>query len=217
MLQVPDSRANLVDWKDDSFNDNSWLPHLSYVLAIIRQCEIIMEMAVLKWNGDDARWKLLGTVESIKYGMIFNSRCVIKTIIFNHTQNRMLLGSSVLEPEPVIPSKDAASPAIIGDTTWVGKRTGIERPFSCAIQSKGINYLLNRAVAESSPMEMVKPLHGIRKAAEYLYILRPLIYLVLLRKCEKKSWKPWLISLGMEILTFLPSNGWSQKLLNYLY
>lgn len=208
MLQVPDPRANLVDWKDDGLDKNSWLPHLSYALAIIRQCEIILEMAVLKWKGDDARWTLVGTVESIKYVLFDNYRCVIKTIIFNHTQNRLLLGSSVLEPEPVIPSKEVANPATSVSTTWVGKRTGIERPFSWAVQARGMNYLLSRAVAESSPAEMVKPLNGIRKAAEYLYIFRPLIYLALLRKGEKHSWKPWLISLGIEILTLLPSNGW---------
>lgn len=66
MLLVADSRATLVDWKDDSVGQNAWLPHLSYALAIIRQCEIILEMAMLKWRGDDARWKLVGIVESIK-------------------------------------------------------------------------------------------------------------------------------------------------------
>ena len=139
------------------------------------------------------------------------TRCVIKTLIFNFTQNRLLLGSSVLESEPIIPTKgtDAAGMVTDGEEkTWIGKRTGIERPFSWAIQTRGINYLLARAVAENSPLDMVKPLSGIRKAVEYLYIFRPLIYLALLRKCDKKSWKPWLISISLEILALLPSNGW---------
>lgn len=121
------------------------------------------------------------------------------------------MGSSVLEPEPVVTAKVVDVPGVINndeDKIWIGKRTGIERPYSWAVQEKGINYLLTRAVSESSPMEMVKPLHGLRKAAEYLYIFRPLLYLALLRKCDKNSWKPWLISIGLEMLALLPSNGW---------
>lgn len=203
MLQVPDSRNNLVDWENDEDSSHkTWLPHLSYVLAIIRQCEIILEMAVLKWKGDDARWKLVGIVESIK--------CMIKTIIFNHTQNRLLLVSSVLEPESFVVSKAVEAPGKIHnhEKIWTGKRTGIKRPYSWAVQTKGINYLLSRAVSETCPKDMVKPLNGLRKAVEYLYIFRPLIYLALVRKCEKSSWKPWLISIGLELFSLLPSNGW---------
>lgn len=72
ILQVPDPRANLVDWKDDGLDQNKWLPQFSYALAIIRQCEIILEMAVWKWKGDDVRWKLVGTVETIKYVSLNN-------------------------------------------------------------------------------------------------------------------------------------------------
>eukprot|EP00271_Cylindrocystis_brebissonii_P008745 TRINITY_DN23232_c0_g1_i1.p1 TRINITY_DN23232_c0_g1~~TRINITY_DN23232_c0_g1_i1.p1 ORF type:complete len:568 (+),score=83.79 TRINITY_DN23232_c0_g1_i1:281-1984(+) len=41
--------------------------------------------------------------------------------------------------------------------------------------------------------------HGVRATAEVLHILRPLVYALMLRKYGRKTWLPWLASLGMDV------------------
>ncbi len=92
-----------------------------------------------------------------------------KLCLFYTSQCRLLLHASVLEPEVMYPPS-------LDDGTWKGKRTGIEKPFTQSIETKGIDYLIGRALKEVSPEDMVKPLKGLRLVSEYLSILRPLVY-----------------------------------------
>eukprot|EP00891_Asterochloris_glomerata_P000315 jgi/Astpho2/315/Aster-02199 len=38
-------------------------------------------------------------------------------------------------------------------------------------------------------------------AAEWLFILRPLLYVLMLKKYGRRSWKPWLVSLALEVVS----------------
>ena len=89
----------------------------------------------------------------------------------------MLLHSSILESDN-LQSEEKISKKKEGESEklWIGKRTGITRPYSSAIESKGIEYLVSRAITETSSLNLVKPLTGWRLASEYLYIFRPLLY-----------------------------------------
>lgn len=49
---------------------------------------------------------------------------------------------------------------------------------------------------------------------ELAHILRPLIYVMLIINCGRKSWRPWLISLIIELFSFQMSFSSSQKPLN---
>ncbi|KAI8611673.1 peroxisome membrane protein [Chytriomyces sp. MP71] len=49
------------------------------------------------------------------------------------------------------------------------------------------------------PMDLVGPLEGVDAVAEWMHILRPVIYLIALQRCGTKSWNPWLLSLALEV------------------
>ena len=171
-------------------------------------------------KADPGRWRIVGLIETIKCAVDqLTRRCAIKLYLFKASGHRMLLSSTILEPEMGL--HPPSGPVIKhGETIWKGKRTGIERPFASVIESKGIEYLVSRAIKELSPEEMVRPLKGIlnskkshgtgwQKYSEYIFILRPLLYsnhwklinaiVMTLRRYGLKSWKPWLISLGLEL------------------
>ena len=71
----------------------------------------------------------------------------------------MLLKSSILEPEPIQYLPEAEN------KVWEGKRTGIRRPLSQAVESKGIDYLISRAMKEKSHLDKLRPLSGILHCA----------------------------------------------------
>ncbi|KAI8866806.1 peroxisome membrane protein [Ramicandelaber brevisporus] len=64
-------------------------------------------------------------------------------------------------------------------------------------------YLSAKAILDPEtvmrPMELVRKLGSIGKVGELLFIIRPLLYVLVLRKYGNKSWIPWLISLAIEL------------------
>ena len=91
------------------------------------------------------------------------TRCALKTALFEKSNHRLLLQSSILEVEPpsLNDTVDIAALDKVGlPKVWVGKRTGVMHPSTRINESKGMEYLISRAVIEKSPMDMVKPLTG---------------------------------------------------------
>jgi hypothetical protein len=41
--------------------------------------------------------------------------------------------------------------------------------------------------------------HSVMKAGELLHLLRPLLYVYLLKRYGLRSWKPWVLSLGFDL------------------
>jgi peroxin-16 len=64
-----------------------------------------------------------------------------------------------------------------------------------------LKYLDVKSLAEPSadPMKLILPLSGWRQYSEYIYILRPLIYVLSIRKFGKNSYAPWVLSLATEV------------------
>lgn len=78
------------------------------------------------------------------------------------------------------------------------QNSGQERP------DHSVQYLLSRALIEPSTVTALDLLPSLnsspgRKLAELLYISRPLVYSLLLYKYGRTSWKPWIISLIVEV------------------
>lgn len=69
-------------------------------------------------------------------------------------------------------------------------------------------FLTSKALSKHDvlrPPQLVRPLSLSKRAtfAEYLYILRPLLYVLAIRKWGAKRWEGWTISLGAEYLSHL--------------
>ncbi|GAA5822323.1 hypothetical protein JCM3770_001571 [Rhodotorula araucariae] len=112
------------------------------------------------------------------------------------------------------------------DEFWTGARTGYVRPtlaslrqggdagvgdatshFATAVRTKdvGNEYLLSRVLTIEDvkrPEDLVAKARGIKRVAEIIWILRPLIYVVAMRKYGKRHTLPYLLSLALEYLAF---------------
>ncbi|BGP41254.1 hypothetical protein JCM10450v2_005294 [Rhodotorula kratochvilovae] len=109
---------------------------------------------------------------------------------------------------------------------WTGARTGYVRPtlaslrqggdapvgdasshFGTATRTKdvGKEYLLSRVLTIEDvkrPEDLVAKARGIKRLAEIIWILRPLIYVVAMRKYGKRHTLPYLLSLALEYLAY---------------
>ncbi|GAA5827348.1 hypothetical protein JCM11251_003776 [Rhodosporidiobolus azoricus] len=110
---------------------------------------------------------------------------------------------------------------------WTGPRTGYVRPtlaslrkegdaalgdasaspFNLGARSKdvGKEYLLSRVLTIEDvkrPEDLVSKAKGLKKIAEVIWILRPLIYVLALRRYGRRHTLPYLLSLALEYLAY---------------
>lgn len=81
-------------------------------------------------------------------------------------------------------------------------RTGLSLP-SLPRSDQISTYLLSRVLTAEDvkpPAQLLHKVRGTGFAAEVLYILRPVIYAVAMKRwaADKKSWTPWLLGLAIE-------------------
>lgn len=96
----------------------------------------------------------------------------------------------------------------VKESHWTGARTGNTRLQLSAVQKTGkkgsdvTDFLLSKVLTPDSvrkPRDLVGMLGGLGSVGEYLFILRPLIYVLAMRKYGQKSWYPWFLSLAIEL------------------
>ncbi|CAG8668431.1 10362_t:CDS:2, partial [Paraglomus occultum] len=84
-------------------------------------------------------------------------------------------------------------------------RTRRTRPkLSVALSTSPKDYLVSRTLLVEDvrkPKDLVHRLEGIGKVGEYLHVIRPLIYVLAIRKWGNRAWRPWIISLIIELLS----------------
>ena len=120
----------------------------------------------------------------------------------------MLLHSHVMERE-FDPSRIQPPADVSTSPTWTGKRTGTDHLTVETVNGElgfdsAMKYLISKALKQplSSPIHLVSQLKGWRRLGEYVFILRPLIYAFAVRRYGYKSYKPWILSLVLELLSF---------------
>ncbi|KAJ3012129.1 Peroxisomal membrane protein pex16 [Thoreauomyces humboldtii] len=178
---------------------------VSYTLTIVQMFEVLMEMGATKFGGQKGKRRTIMGIEVIKV--------LCRLALLKLSRNRITMHATVPErdydPATVEPPEVGAPSA-----TWTGKRTGKEHILVDQItkQEKGgydhaVQYLLSKALTESarSPMDLLRTISPTRIWAEYMFILRPLVYVLALRKLGPASYKPYLISLTMELLSLATS------------
>lgn len=85
---------------------------------------------------------------------------------------------------------------------WKMPRTGLELP-ALPASGKISQYLLSKVLTADDvkpPAQLLHRIRGSGYAAEVLYILRPVVYAVAMKRFmnDKKSWTPWLLGFGLE-------------------
>ncbi|KAG1175866.1 hypothetical protein G6F70_001166 [Rhizopus microsporus] len=172
----------------------------SSLLSVILYTQVLIEMAVLKKYGKKRQWECIAYLEGLKV--------MLRLFIFQTTGQRMTLSPPHLKRD-IDPQTLAIQPQE-DDETWVGKRTGIrvKRMKDCfQTNSKSTDvtdFLLSRKLTADmlrKPDQMVTVQKNISKLGELMYILRPLIYVMAILKWGKRSWRPWIMSLAIELLS----------------
>jgi len=186
-------------------------------LELIRFVELLLEMGLRRKAAAKSRWRAIAALEALKV--------VLKFTLLRIT-HRPLLSPPIPErdidpenlPPPSTHSSPTLAPSSLGSSppgTPEHLRNNHEplpphplltAPPPTNKTSVVEDFLLSKALTTSSvknPTSLVKPLLGPREwIAEGIYILRPLIYVLLLSSDrERKSGRPLMVSLALELLS----------------
>ncbi|KAG0354419.1 Peroxisomal membrane protein pex16, partial [Gamsiella multidivaricata] len=191
------------DWQSSSVA----YKRIVMLLTIIQYTEVLIEMGIQKKWGQQYKWRVITALEAIK--------AAGRLGLMRLTNNRMLM-------HPVHVERDV-DPAQLADLTeaqlalkeshWTGARTGSTRLQLSAVQKSSTGkagktdvteFLLSKVLTPDvvrRPRDLVGMLNGLGAVGEYLFILRPLIYVLAMRKYGQKSWYPWFLSLAIELVS----------------
>ncbi|XP_038162792.1 peroxisomal biogenesis factor 16 [Cyprinodon tularosa] len=180
-FSVPLSQQRLLTW-----------------LSVLEYVEVFLEMGAGKLWGEAGRWLMIGLIQIFKVAF----RLVL-----------LLLYKLGLQTSPPIIPLDRGSECVSEDDStgeqqedacFVGQRSGRAiRPLGSApsLQSR-----LWGAPRKRSGLQKINSrptdLSFQETLAESVYISRPLVHLVCLGVCGKRSWKPWLVSAALELSSF---------------
>ncbi|KAI8923209.1 peroxisome membrane protein [Entophlyctis helioformis] len=172
---------------------------VSYVLTFLQTFSVFAEMASLRLVSKQMRARIVLFIEA--------SIAACRIALLNLSGRRMILHSQMPEREYDVTKLRPVDE--ISGTSWQGKRTGREHHQVSAIEgSKGFDrsmqFLLSKAMTEpaAAPIKLLSQLKGIRLLGEYAFILRPLIYVMAIKQYGISSFKPWIISLLVELFSF---------------
>ena len=176
---------------------------VSVALSILNTLDVLCEMLARKILGSEKKWNIVWLIEALKV--------LCKLRLFYAGQKRMLMTHRLL-PERDIPLISSESRPIINDF-WTGKRSHRKFPVLSQLDSGGkaewirrqrlMQYLdeANERFRHQTIQLAVHTMdHRIDVIIEYLTILRPLIYVTLLMVYGKKSWRPWLVTVSLEMI-----------------
>lgn len=155
-----------------------------------------------KRKGERVRWSVVVLLEAIK--------AICRLLLLRLTNSRPLLSPplparedlSVLEDQTQVDPEHLQPIPTDASATWSMPRTGLSLP-SLPATSDISSYLLSHVLTadDVKPAKALLPrISGKGEIAEWLYILRPVIYAVAMARCsqDKRNWRPWLLGFGIE-------------------
>ncbi|XP_078178150.1 shrunken seed protein (SSE1) isoform X2 [Carex rostrata] len=193
---VDTAPQTLVHRGQEGFNISqlSW----SLILSILKDGEAVVEVASQHFFGQDGKWGFIAAMEAIK--------ALVRVATFKESGFKMLLqGGEVLnEGKGLFANAEGSS-----QHSQVPR--GLEGRAVNALNKFGQNAKYNLGTYRPAPvMPAPKPtfssiwhekgLHGrLYLIGEVIHVLRPVIYVLFIRKFGIKSWTPWLVSLAVEL------------------
>ena len=150
------------------------------------------------------RWRVVVLLETVK--------AICRFVMLRATGNRSIVGSEIGGEEQVRRTTDedgAVVEASVEEEGWQMPRTGLRLPDmpSLAAGETIMGFLEKRVVTPDeikAAQRLVRRLETMRaSAAEVLWILRPVVYALVLQKVRgnRKDWRPWVLGVGMELLS----------------
>lgn len=159
-------------------------------------------MAV-KRRGERVRWRVVVLLEFIK--------ALCRLLLLRLTNSRPLLSPplptredpSILEdPSSQQQHVEATTLESSEDNKWTMPRTGLSLP-SLPDASDISSYLISKVLTPDDvkpPKALLHRITGKGEIAEWLYIIRPVVYAMAMARWsgDKKNWRPWLLGFGIE-------------------
>ncbi|CAG8504822.1 4574_t:CDS:2 [Diversispora eburnea] len=199
-------------------NSSKTYQRASFALTFLQYTDVLMEMGVQKKWGKEVKWKLIIVIELIKV--------ICRILLLHKTQERTIVNPAVprREIDPSIFNSDESITDANGvnelSETWTGKYTG-QLHDSISVVQKGVtqypdvsDYLMNKVLMIEDvrkPPDLVHKLQGFGSIGELLYIIRPLLYVLTLRRYGNRSWRPWLLSISIELTTRILASYYYKK------
>ena len=201
------------------------------ILRLVQYLQLLLEM-VAKRAGNKMRWRVVVLLESVK--------AVCRFVMMRVTGTRSVIGTSIGAEEQVrkIDDEDAnqnknievnVNAGGVGGEGWKMPRTGLTLPplpsnsHDSGLGSNNITTYLETHMI--TPTDLKSARHLVRRlstlqsqAAEIIWILRPVVYALLLQRFQSQSqshrngnrsgssstmrdWRPWIAGVAMEILS----------------
>ncbi|PWY79767.1 peroxin [Aspergillus eucalypticola CBS 122712] len=183
---------------------SSLYQRIAIALQMIQYTELLWEMAARR-RGEKVRWRVIVLIEAAK--------AICRLLLLRLTNSRPLVSPPLpereidprsLEEEDNSDWNGMQTPVSekSSDLCWTMPRTGLSLPSLPNVDDLS-NYLISKVLTADDikpPKTLLHRVTGQGQFAEILYILRPVVYaLMLQRYCkDRRSWKPWLIGFGME-------------------
>ncbi|EFJ14461.1 hypothetical protein SELMODRAFT_229029 [Selaginella moellendorffii] len=183
-------------------------------ISIVKELEVLVELTAEHYRGPNGKWSTLAVVEAIKV--------LIRLKIFHDSGYKMLIDggesenqeeASYCDPYARRGARTSGRPqnvqgkamgalysfgnSLSGRPSWLQKRDAAQQPVQ-----RGLLSLWKQPAARWFIV------------GETSLILRPLIYVFLIRRYGLKSWKPWLASLAIDLTGFsilFLTDQWSSK------
>ncbi|XP_016445869.1 peroxisome biogenesis protein 16-like [Nicotiana tabacum] len=194
--------------------ESSFVP-LSLCLTLLKDLETTIEVVAEQLYGEKNKWNLIAVTEAVK--------ACIRLVIFRKTEYKMLLQGG--ETEIAENDSDSLSPQETKRRLDKPRRNGesgisngqnpgnLQGRAISALSSFGKNAIMEHPQAIMEPPSKVveKPslqtflsekgiLGSFFVTGEIFFIIRPLIYVLLMRKYGTRSWFPWCISLALDLI-----------------
>ncbi|KAI3631564.1 hypothetical protein MIR68_010447 [Amoeboaphelidium protococcarum] len=158
---------------------------VSHLLAITQHLQILVELTVRKFFGDEVHINFIMITELCKF--------VARMFVMHKGNYRMVLSTAVPERQHELVNSDLTGDHLEEEDGGLSQQQKL--PSGDLDQ-----YLVNKAMESKmrKPQNLVKSMTGESLAGEILYWVRPVLYAWLLKKYGTKSWKPWLTSLAVD-------------------
>lgn len=172
-------------------------------LSVLESVEVFLEVGACKVGGEVGRWVIIALIQIVK--------AVFRILLL------LWYKSGIGTSPPMMPldrntdfgAEDGANSEQQEDC-FVGQRSGrVIRPMGSgpSLQSRvwGPSHPQTKARPRSTEEQLQlrsTDLNLNQITAEVVYITRPLVHLLSLAVCGKKSWKPWLLSGFLELSSF---------------
>lgn len=169
------------------------------LLMVIESTQLLAEMLARRRLGRARAWDAVVAIEVVKV--------LLRLLLRAASQQRPVV-SPPLPQREFDPALLDTQHAVAGTLAWRGRRTGLQRRSLASVGPRDVyEQLLAKTLTEQDvlpPPLLVRPLAtSAAQVAETLWIVRPLLYVILLRRYGPRDAKPWGTSLFLELLARL--------------